>query len=314
MVIPLVALSWHTVQMNRVLIFLRQVGATVLLALNSVIHIAPLLVIALIKLLTPIRSVRQTCHRLLMGLATSWVGVNSWMMHHLTITQVTLEGEGLLEDPALMNGCFLLMVNHQSWVDIPVLQKVFNRRLPMLRFFLKKELIWVPILGLAWWALEFPFMKRYSQAQIAKNPKLAGQDLETTKKACEKFKAIPVTIVNFVEGTRFSEQKRQQQGSPFTHLLKPKAGGIAFVLEAMGEQIDRLINVTITYPEGGGELMDLFANRIPHVRVRLEWLLVPEALKSGDYQNDPRYRQAFQSWLNALWQEKDQAMADQTMG
>lgn len=291
--------------MNRSLIVLRQVGATLLLGLNSVIHIAPLLVIALIKLLIPIRTVRQLCHRLLMGLATSWVGVNAWMMDHLTITQVTVEGEDLLDDPALIDGRFLLMVNHQSWVDIPVLQKVFNRKLPMLRFFLKKELIWVPILGLAWWALEFPFMKRYSRAQIVKNPKLAGKDLETTKKACEKFKEIPVTIVNFVEGTRFSEQKREAQASPFLHLLKPKAGGIAFVLEAMGDQIDRLINVTITYPQGRGELMDLFANRIREVHVKLEWLALPSSLLAGDYENDPSHRQAFQEWLNGVWQEKD---------
>ncbi len=294
--------------MNRFVIVLRQVGATLLLALNSVIHIAPLLAIALIKLLIPIRPVRQLCHHLLMGLATSWVGVNAWMMDHLTITQVTVEGEDLLDDPALMNGRFLLMVNHQSWVDIPVLQKVFNRKLPMLRFFLKKELIWVPILGLAWWALEFPFMKRYSREQIANNPKLEGKDLETTKKACEKFKEIPVTIVNFVEGTRFSEDKRKAQDAPFKHLLKPKAGGIAFVLEAMGDQMDQLLNVTITYPNGAGELMDLFANRIRKVQVKLEWLPLPLALQAGDYKNDPDHRQAFQAWLNGIWQEKDDWM------
>jgi hypothetical protein len=129
---------------------------------------------------------------------------------------------------------YLVISNHQSWVDIPALIQALNRRTPFFKFFLKKELIWVPFLGLAWWALDYPFMKRYSKAFLAKHPELAGQDLKITKEACELFKRQPVTVVNYLEGTRFNETKRKQQGSPFKRLLKPKAGGVAFVLAAMG--------------------------------------------------------------------------------
>jgi len=289
---------------GKIIHIIRQIGGTALVGLNSVVHIGPLLVIALIKFLIRIPIVTRACDRVLMGLAASWVSVNSWMMDHLVHTQIEVTG---LPDQALQ-GHFLVISNHQSWVDIPVLQKVFNRRLPMLRFFLKSQLIWVPVLGLAWWALDFPFMKRYSKDQIAKNPKLAGKDLATTQEACRKFSKIPVSIVNFVEGTRYRFKKHQDQHSPYQHLLKPRAGGTAFVLNAMGDQLDTLIDVTIAYPEGHGELMDLFVNRIKKVRVHIRTLTIPEQFRGGNYLADATYRQEFQDWLNQLWAEKDQRL------
>lgn len=297
--------------MKKIWIGIRQVGATLLLGLNSVIHIAPLLLVALIKLLIRLRPVTRVCDQILMALAASWIDVNSWMMDHLTDTVVEVNGWPPNADDTFSQGHYLLIANHQSWVDIPVLQKVFNRRLPMLRFFLKSQLIWVPILGLAWWALSFPFMKRYSRAQIEKRPELAGKDLATTRKACEKFKSIPVTIVNFVEGTRFRADKQLAQSSPYQHLLKPRAGGTAFVLDAMGEQLDTLIDVTVAYPQGGGELFDLFANRIGKVQVTLRFIPIPEQFKGGQYLSDPHHRAEFQDWLNALWAEKDAQLVEQ---
>src|SRR3546814_9530339 len=109
----------------------------------------------------------------------------------------------------------------------------FNRRIPLLKFFLKQELIKVPLLGLAWWALDFPFRKRFTRAEIEANPSLKGKDLETTRKACEKFKEMPTSVMNFFEGTRFTQAKHDQQQSPYEFLLKPKAGGTAFALSAM---------------------------------------------------------------------------------
>lgn len=284
---------------------IRQFGGTGLVGLNSLVHITPLLLIALIKFLIRIEVVTKGCDRLLMGLAASWVSVNSWMMDHLT--QIKIEVTGLPEKD--LSGHFLVISNHQSWVDIPVLQKVFNRRLPMLRFFLKSQLIWVPILGLAWWALDFPFMKRYSKEQISKNPALAGKDLATTQKACEKFSKIPVSIVNFVEGTRFTQEKHEAQHSPYKHLLKPRAGGTAFVIDAMGEQLDTLVDVTIAYPEGRGELPDLFVNRIKKAKVHIRTLTIPNRFRNSDYHADPEHRAAFQAWLNDLWAEKDETLA-----
>lgn len=288
---------------------LRVVMATILLSLNSIIHVAPLLLVALIKAVIRVRSVQSVCDRVLMAVAASWIAVNSWMFDHLTDAKIVVTGL----PNAMPEGHFLLLCNHQSWVDIPVLQKLFNRRLPMLRFFLKSQLIWVPVLGLAWWALDFPFMKRYSRQQIEKRPDLAGKDVAATREACEKFRRIPVAIVNFVEGTRFRASKHAQQQSPFRHLLKPKAGGTALVLDAMSESLDTLVDVTITYPDGVGELSDLCANRIGRIVVDIQTLPIPAGLRGGDYQNDEAHRARMQAWVNERWQAKDNTI-DRLLG
>ena len=205
---------------------------TLLLLLNTLVLFGPLMVFALLKLVLPGR-LRDYASAAVMWIAETWAEIDKLIFALCIPTRWDIRGgEGLRVDTS-----YLVVSNHQSWVDIPALIQTLNRRTPFFKFFLKKELIWVPFLGLAWWALDYPFMKRYSKAFLAKHPELQGKDLEITKAACELFKRQPVTVVNYLEGTRFTPAKRQQQGSPFQHLLKPKAGGVAFVLAAMGEQL-----------------------------------------------------------------------------
>jgi len=284
---------------------LRVAGATLLLSLNTLIHVGPLLVVALLKLPTPAGSrPRKWLDHGLMAIAASWIDFNSWMMDHLTDTRIVVSD---LPDPDL-DGQMLVVCNHQSWVDIPVLQKLFNRRLPLLRFFLKSQLIWVPLLGLAWWALDFPFMKRHTRAQIKRRPELAERDVQATRRACEKFRKLPVAVVNFVEGTRFRPARHAAQSSHYRHLLKPRAGGVAFTMDAMGEAIDRLVDVTIVYPHGQPRLVDLFANRVREIRVAVHSRPVPEWLRDGDYLNDEEFRKRVRDWINDLWQLKDESI------
>jgi 1-acyl-sn-glycerol-3-phosphate acyltransferase len=196
--------------------------------------------------------------------------------------------------------------NHQSWVDIPALVQALNRRTPFFKFFLKKELIWVPFLGLAWWALDYPFMKRYTKAFLAKNPELKGKDLEITKEACELFKRQPVTVVNYLEGTRFTPAKQVEQTSPYQYLLKPKAGGVAFVLAAMGEQLDAVLDVTVVYPsERIPGFWDLISGRVPRVIIDIKTRELDPALWQGDYESDPVFREYVQNWVNQLWLDKN---------
>jgi 1-acyl-sn-glycerol-3-phosphate acyltransferase len=272
------------------------------LTLNTAVHVLPLLVVALLKLVLRWSSARAVCDRWLMAIAASWIDVNSFLFDRLTDTRIVVTG---MPEP-MLDGQLLVICNHQSWVDIPVLQKLFNRRLPLLRFFLKSQLIWVPLLGLAWWALDFPFMKRYTREQIERRPELAGRDIAATRTACKRFRDIPVAIVNFVEGTRFSDSKRTAQTSDYKHLLKPRAGGTAFVLDAMGDSLDTLVDVTLAYPQGRGELPDLFANRIPEVRVHVRTLPIPESLRGRDYREDPEFRAEIRDWINQLWHDKDE--------
>ena len=280
---------------------LRAALAAVLVITSTVLHVPVLLIVAVVKALLPIAALRPALDRALMLIAESWIGINSRMIDLFTRTRFVIEGaEGLR-----YGGHYLVLANHQSWVDIPVLQKAFNRRIPLLRFFLKSQLIWVPFLGLAWWALDFPFMKRYSRQELAKRPELAGRDIAATRRACEKFRHIPVSVMNFVEGTRFTPAKQARQASPFRHLLKPKAGGVAFVVGAMGEAIESVLDVTLHYDIGTPTLADLFADRIGVVRVHIRERPIPEGFAGGDYEGDRAYRVRFQAWINQMWLDKD---------
>ncbi|MBC3420757.1 acyltransferase [Pseudomonas sp. L7] len=275
---------------------------TALLLLNTLVLIGPLLVFALLKLVLPGRG-RDYASWAVMWIAETWSEIDKAIFALCIPTQWDIRGIENLNP----NTSYLCISNHQSWVDIPALIESLNRRVPFFKFFLKKELIWVPLLGLAWWALDYPFMKRYSKAFLDKHPELKGKDLEITKAACELFKRQPVTVVNYLEGTRFTEAKRAQQQSPYRHLLKPKAGGVAFVLAALGEQLDALLDVTIVYPGNKAPgFWDLLNGSISRVTIDIQVRELDRTLCEGDYESDPAFRQQVQAWVNQLWEDKDQ--------
>ena len=262
--------------------------------------------VAIAKLIVPIKTWRAQCTKAAIWLAETWIRGNSSWMWLTQRTKWRVSGlEGLRKDD-----WYLVVCNHQSWADIFVLQHVFNKRIPFLKFFLKQELIWVPVIGLAWWALDFPFMKRYSKQQLARRPELRGKDLETTRKACEKFKTTPVSVMNFLEGTRITPAKHQKQDSPYHHLLKPKAGGIGLVLGAMGDQISTMLDVTIVYPQGVPTAWDFFRGQVREIEVIVQKRPIPLEYRNQDYQNDPEFREAVQAWVRELWWEKDAFLSE----
>lgn len=279
---------------------LRGVLAALLLILNTLLCFSVLFPLSLLKLL-PVKGLQVLCTRLIIRIAEFWMSCNSAWMALTGNIQWDIQGRERLD----YDGWYMVTSNHQTWVDILVLQHNFNRRMPMLKFFLKQELIWVPIIGICWWALDFPFMKRYSKAYLARHPDKAGQDVQTTRKACEKFKTTPVAVFNFLEGTRLTPAKHAEQQSPYRHLLKPKSGGIAFVLDAMGAQLRSLVDITIHYPDGSPSFWDLLSGRIRKVVVRCQIKPIPSQFLGGDYQQDEVFRGEFQRWVNSLWEDKD---------
>ncbi|MEC9260747.1 MAG: acyltransferase [Pseudomonadota bacterium] len=282
--------------------------SALLYGLNTLFWVPLVLTLAILKLVVPLKPWRTFMTYLLDACAVGWISVNNF--NQRLFSRTTLEVSGL--EGLARNDWYLVIANHQSWVDILLLQRVFNREIPFLKFFLKQQLIWVPFLGLAWWALDFPFMRRYSKSFLAKNPHLKGKDMETTKQACEKFKYKPASIMNFVEGTRFTKDKHARQASPFKHLLKPKAGGIAFVLNAMGGQLHHLIDVTIFYPAGTPSFWDFINGSVSKIKLHVDVKplkdLFPEEIKVMDYFENPEQRARFQQWLNQQWQAKDQRL------
>lgn len=264
----------------------------------------------LLKLL-PYEPLRRAASRYCVWIATQWVDSNHLLYRLLQPMEQDLDLRGKLEP----GKSYLLISNHQSWADILVLFDTFHARAPFARFFMKQQLILVPIIGLVCWAMDFPFMKRHSREAIAANPALREQDLQTTRRACEIYRSEPVTVVNFVEGTRFSEAKRRASGSPYKHLLKPKAAGLSFTLNAMGEQFAGIIDVTIAYqPASKGLVWSWLCGEQDQLALHADVLPVPADLMSGDYDADPEFRARFQGWVNELWRRKDARLEQMLAG
>lgn len=267
-----------------------------LFTLNTIIWTFPLIFFHLLKLMVPSDGWRKFWSGVQNGIGTAWISFNNWTLRITNPILWDIRGlEGLARDE-----WYLVIANHRSWVDILVLQKVFNGKIPFLKFFLKKELLWVPFLGLAWWALDFPFLARSATA---------NKDLEAIRKAAEKFKIAPVSVMNFVEGTRFTPEKREKQHSPYVHLLKPKVGGMTFLLSSMGQEINYVLDVTIAYPQGTPTLWGFLCGEPEEIRVRVKAIPVDDELV-GDYRKDKAFRRRFTAWQEGLWAEKDKELEE----
>ncbi len=271
----------------------------ILLTVNTLMAVILIYSLALFKLIIFSSGIKDFLSRILEKVANAWVFMNNMIMRITTSTKWKVEGTEDLD----RKNWYIVISNHFSTLDIVVLQRIFNGKIPFLKFFLKKELIWVPFFGLAWWALDFPFMKRFSREFLKRNPHMKGKDIEATRKACEKFRKSPISIVNYVEGTRFVSEKHKKQESPYRNLLKPRAGGVGFVISSMGKLIQYILDVTIVYPDNFG-LWNFMCNRVEEIRVKVKKITLDDSLK-GDYIDDEDFKQFFQKWLNSLWSDKD---------
>lgn len=234
-----------------------------------------------------------------------------WGLNNLLLFNLFLDTKWEIDCPETVNteGQYFIICNHQSWVDIFVNLEVFQKRAPIIRFFMKDELKWLPFVGTGCMVLDYPFMKRYSQEFLKKNPHLKGKDLETTQKLCSKFKGTPVAILNFAEGTRFTQFKKKKQSSPYEYLLRPKAGGLAYALAAFSGEIKKIIDVTILYPNGKPPtFVEFLCNQVSTIKVVVNVLEPPENVHLKDYSTDLSFKHEFQHWLAKIWHDKDTLM------
>lgn len=292
--------------MKSILYFINGILSSIIYFVNTLLWFVPIMLCSLVKLL-PVRPLRKLMSVIADACATLWIGLNKLNQSIFSRTHFN----ATLPTTLSTKQWYLVIANHQSWVDILVLQRVFNRKIPFLKFFLKQNLIFVPFIGLVWWGLDFPFMKRYSKAYLKKHPHLKGKDLETTKVACKKFENTPVSVMNFVEGTRFNENKLQapiHKTLGLSKMLAPKSGGVAFVLNAMGPRLTDLVNVTIFYPAGIPSFWDFVSGRVKEIVVEVDTVsintLFDTGVYSAEYFTDEKQKQVFQNYLNILWQNK----------
>lgn len=244
-------------------------------------------------------------------IATHWIGSNNALIDNMLPRK---DWRINLPADVHINGKYLLVSNHQSWVDTSIVQYIGEKRLPLTRFFTKFELIYIPIVGQAFYFLDFPMMRRYSKAAVAKNPALKGKDIEEAKRACALLQNKPFTLLNYLEGTRFTKAKHAQQQSPYTHLLKPRAGGLSLAINALGADMDGILDMTIVYPDGVPTYSDLWKGNIKRLGVDVRHIQIPDDLfagiQNGGYENDETVKAQMFAWVEQIWREKDQLITD----
>lgn len=283
---------------------IRSLLIIVLIPLNLILWGIPVMLLGIVKLVLPGGEPRRKLRLLLSELGDRWAGGNDIIFDRLLDTKWDISGiDGLRPD-----GHYLIVSNHASWLDIFVLQRAFHRRVAFMRFFIKQHLIWFPILGQACWAMDFPFMRRYTPEYLERHPEKRGKDLETTRRTCRRYRRIPMAILNFIEGTRFTRAKQLEEKSPYRNLLRPRVGGIAFVLASLGEQLDGVVDVTISYPRPDVRFWEFITNRVGRVVVRARLIEVPAQFVTEPITEPGPARETFKIWIESLWREKDELL------
>ena len=280
--------------------------ATGVIAANSFVGSIPLWLMGVGKIITGAPIADKT----VIKITNHWISSNNALIDNMLPRK---DWRISLPDDVNTEGKYLLISNHQSWVDTSIVQYISEKRLPLTRFFTKFELIYIPIVGQAFYFLDFPMMRRHSKEAMAKNPALKGQDIEEAKRACALLKDKPFTLLNYLEGTRFTQAKHEQQKSPYTHLLKPRAGGLSLAINALGSEIDGLLDMTIVYPDGVPTYSDLWKGNIKRLGVDVRYLDIPAELfagiKRGGYENDEQVKAQMFAWIEQVWRDKDQRIS-----
>lgn len=279
--------------------------AFICVVINTLFWCVFLLTIAILKFI-PLEQWKRLCTKLIINIGECWIFCNGIWIKLLHNPKWNVEGFESLDK----SNWYLSVANHQSWADIFVLQAITNRKIPMLKFFMKHILIWVPVIGLAWWALDMPFLKRFTKEEIEKNPELRGKDIKAMEESFGRYSRYPVSIFSFAEGTRFNEEKKIDQGSKFNNLLDPKSGGIGLTLTTM-PYIKLLLDFTIFYEGSRRSFWDFLCGRMSKVTVKVKEIEIPQDLLGKNYEEDSNFRLELKSWIENIWSEKDKYIEEQ---
>lgn len=234
-----------------------------------------------------------------------WTSANRLMIKFLGLTTANVQWHNRAE--VSPNEWYLVICNHQSWADILILQTFLLDTIPPLKFFTKSQLIWIPFVGIAMYALGFPYVKRVSRDQIRANPALRHVDRDNVFKACEGFNNHPTCVLNFLEGTRFTAEKHRRQSSDYQHLLRPKAGGVDYVLQGMAGRLKTVVDVTIVYPGGAPTFWDFLQGKCKEVHIDIRQHSLPELTGLED---DAQRKAKLAQWTRQIWSAKDQLITE----
>lgn len=276
------------------------IASTLCLLINMTFWSSLLLIASIARIIIPIESWRKICTSYTVFIGETCIALNYLWIKLLHRPDFEIQGLKNVNKSTW----YIATANHQSWADILILQAVTNRKIPLIRFFMKDVLKWIPIVWIVGWALDMPFLSRYSEKKIKENPSLRGGDINNMKKAFRRLSTNPGTIFSFAEGTRFTEKKHADQNSPYNKLLLPKAGGIGITLSTM-PYISYLLDFTITYNSDSRDFWDFLCGRMSEVKIKVRKIDIPDSLLKKDYSSQPEFRQELKNWLNNIWEEKN---------
>lgn len=270
-------------------------------AVNSILIATPIMVLGLVRLALPLKAVRVLVEFLNYYLYKTWVFNNRVIIGLTNNIKWHISGDAI---PTTKKSCMIIS-NHLSWADILFIGCVYKGNVPVTKFFMKQNLIYIPFVGLACYALGMPFLKRYPKAKLIKNPKLRKKDIKSTKKACRRLIEYPSTLINFVEGSRYTRKKAARAKSPYSNLLPPKTASLGVALGQIGDKVEYIFNNTFYYPDNQKKAMiDLLMGRVKNVYVNVEIVKSTDGL-IGNYLDDKEFKHDFTMKVRDLWEEKD---------
>ncbi len=273
----------------------------ILILVELIIGFGTLAIINIPRAFIPIKSFKVFISRV-----SNYIG--DLTVYGLKLIMLLMHGDSIIiieeHEELDQDDWYMAMSNHQSWADIFVLLVVANYKLPLLKFFMKKELWWIPFVLLANKTLNMPFVNRHSKKEIEKNPSLRTRDYENTIKSCKRFLRCPSTIFSYAEGTRFTKEKHRNQQSPYNNLLTPKIGGMATALSAM-PAINTLVDYSLVYESGKRDAWSFLTGEMKNVKILVKKYDIPEHLKEKNYSADDQYREDFKNWIEGIWAQKD---------
>ena len=247
--------------------------------LNLLFWMLPILVAGFIKILLPPGPLKRACHAVTTFSYRGTVWVNSFWMVRVLGIKINVEGE-LPDHPAPVIVC-----NHQSWFDIPVLQHVITDQGPIIKFMIKQQLIWVPVLGWICLALNFPRLRREERKMSME------KDFFSIRTALADVSNESGALLVFPESTRFAHDKWLAQKSPYRHLLIPRVGALRLTISGVPAGTP-VLDVTIRYDGGESDFWRCMHKATKVVTVKLE------TRDASELENT-------RAWLAESWSRKD---------
>ena len=254
------------------------------ITLNLLFWLPFLLLSALLRFVFPLSAVISLTDVLVDKVYRIAAGIHGWWIETVLGVRFQIEDKDHVLDNLRANESPLIIANHRSWFDIFTLQTLICRNGPMLKFLIKTELLWVPVLGWVCIALNFPRLQRKGDREAR------SRDLEIVQHASLQLGSSPGALLLFPEGTRFTDAKRSASNSPYQSLLRPKPGGFGMIFSSVPDTTT-IIDFSLGYQSGDDNCWRCMSGLVDVVHVK-----VTRAAKSSIDGLE---------WLEECWRQKD---------